>query len=129
MSHALFFSTTDPSAVLNVAISESSDGLLVTWDPPTSPNGILEYTITLDQTNLAMPDVSIPQLTNMTIETDFLFTLSLLPYHLYTVTVTPFTGGGVFEGDADMDSLQTNESSKSLVVIRKHSGVFCHSLH
>jgi hypothetical protein len=104
------FSTTDPSVVLNVAITESSDGLLVTWDPPTSPNGVLEYTITLNQTNLAMPDISLPQLTNVTAETEFPFNLSLLPYHLYTVTVTPFTGGG--EGGADMDSLQTNESSK-----------------
>jgi hypothetical protein len=104
------FSTTDPSAVLNVDITESSNGLLVTWDPPTSPNGVLEYTITLNQTNLAMPDVSLPQLTNVTAETESPFNLSLLPYHLYTVTVTPFTGGG--GGGADMDSLQTNESSK-----------------
>jgi hypothetical protein len=93
-----------------VAISESSDGLLVTWDPPASPNGVLEYTITLNQTNLAMPDVSLPQLTNVTANNSFIFNLSLLPHHLYAVTVTPFTGGG--EGGADMDSLQTNESSK-----------------
>ena len=91
-------------------LTESAGGLLATWDAPLSPNGVLEYTLTLDQTDLARPTTVLPQLTNVTNQTEFSFSLPLPPYHLYTVTVTPFTGAG--EGEADMDSVQTNEASK-----------------
>ena len=99
-----------PSAVLNVAISEISGGLSVTWDAPLFPNGVLLYTVTLNQTDLARPTTVLPELANDTAETEVFFNLTLSPHHLYTVTVTPFTGAG--EGEADMDSVQTNESSK-----------------
>ena len=103
------FTYTVPSAVLNVMLTESTGSLLATWDAPLSPNGVLEYTLTLNQTDLARPTTVLPQLTNVTNQTEFLFSFILPPYHLYTVTVTPFTGAG--EGEAGMDSLQTNESS------------------
>ena len=65
-----------------------------TWDAPLSPNGVLEYTLTLDQTDLARPTTVLPQLTNVTDQTEFSFNPTLSPHHLYTVTVTPFTGAG-----------------------------------
>ena len=79
------------------------------WDAPLSPNGVLQYTLILDQTDLARPTSVLPKLANITAQTDFSFSLTLSPYHLYTVTVTPFTRAG--KGEAGMDSLQSDESS------------------
>ena len=100
---------TVPSAVLNVMLTESAGSLLATWDAPLSPNGDLQYTLTLDQTDLAST-IDFPLVINITAQTEFSFSPTLSPYHLYTVTVTPFTRAG--KGKAGTDSVQTNESRK-----------------
>ncbi len=99
-----------PSAVSNVTVSVMADGLLVTWSEPENPNGELLFNITLAQDDLASMDTILPELSTTTALTESFFSLSLLPYHLYTATVTPFTGAG--GGEEDMGSLQTEEDSK-----------------
>ena len=101
-----------PSAVLNVDLFESVGGLSVTWDEPEEPNGVLQYNVTLTQTNLANPDTPLDVLTNITMETNFSFSLSLPPYYEYNVTVTPFTGGG--KGGMGFDTHQTNEAGETV---------------
>ena len=80
------------------------------WTEPVSPNGRLQYNLTLTQVDLANPGTIFPPLTGVTDQTQFIFNIMLLAHYQYNVTVTPFTGAG--EGEEDTDSLQTAEEGK-----------------
>ncbi len=95
----------------DVNVTELADGILVTWDEPLFPNGVLQYEVTLQRMDLARLENTFPVLVNVTADTELIFIVDILPYHLYTATVIPFTAAPE-RGNPTDDVVQTAEDSK-----------------
>lgn len=108
-----------------MSISLQDAGVFVSWQAPLSPNGVLEYSVTLQGADLARPGNLLPDLTTVTMETSHLFVTPTPPYTQFTATVVPITAAGM--GEAGMDSLTTNQESKLsasfVVVVQKTRSV------
>ena len=88
-----------------------ADGILVTWDEPLFPNGVLQYEVTLQQMDLATPENIFQDRVNVISERELTFSVTVRPYHRYTATVIPFTADPV-RGNPTSDIIQTEEDSK-----------------
>ena len=100
-----------PSDVPIVNVTEDVGGILVMWDEPLSPNGVLQYEVTLQREDLARPENTFPDLVSTTSERNITFDVDVLPYHLYTATVVPFTAAPK-RGNPTNDSHLTAEASE-----------------
>ncbi|XP_038124665.1 phosphatidylinositol phosphatase PTPRQ [Cyprinodon tularosa] len=96
----------------------SSTAIIVSWDPPTEPNGRPYYILTLQEAGIFpnMTSQGIPAV-NKTIRqttTDnvFLFT-RLRKYFPYVLTVTPATGAGPAYNQTSTKYLRTDDDSPS----------------
>lgn len=76
-----------------------------------SPNGELQYNITLRQRDLARHGIVLADLEATAMVRSHLFELSSTPYTMYTATVVAITAAG--SGEAAMGCLQTDEQSKT----------------
>lgn len=92
-------------------VTDLMNGILVTWDEPEFPNGEVQYYVTLQQMNLARPDDELQSFQDTTPQLEFTFSVNVLPYHLYTATVVPFTAAPE-RGNPTTESIQTDEESK-----------------
>ena len=79
-------------------VSSNNTHLIVTWEPPSEPNGIVTYTVQLLETDLL-------QSTTVNITSQEVSELLLIiefvakPYRQYTANVTARTGAGVGESE------------------------------
>lgn len=100
-----------PSDVQNLTVADIAGGILVTWDKPLFPNGDLQYEVTLLRTDLARPEKTFQDLVNVTLKRRLIFPVDILPYHVYTAVIVPFTAAPE-RGNPTNVSIQTNEDSE-----------------
>ena len=86
---------------------------MISWDEPEFPNGIVDYTLALEGTNIASGAVVLNQsvTTNCT---EYLLN-DVQPYSNYTVVITSRTTIG--EGDPVTITFETPEGSKELCLM------------
>ena len=96
-----------PSSAQNVQTTRNNTHIMVTWSPPATPNGIVNYTVEIRETDLLTSQTT-KELDAMVV-TDLFYVLeySVRPYSRYTVSVTSQTAAGM--GETEMDSFDTPE--------------------
>ena len=102
------FSLIAPTAVRNLNYTLGQSSVLITWDEPAMPNGIITYTISIIGEDLI--DGTIVMNSSTTVNSTELFVEAIQPYSTYTVVVTSRTGAG--DGDPVNVSFQTPEAGK-----------------
>ena len=95
-----------------MTVTEVTGGILVAWSEPLFPNGELQYEVTLQRMDLARPENTFQDLVNVILERVLIFHVDVLPYHLYTATVVPFTAAPE-RGNSTSGSHQTDEACES----------------
>ncbi|XP_023694433.2 phosphatidylinositol phosphatase PTPRQ [Paramormyrops kingsleyae] len=90
------------------ALNFSSTAIIVSWDPPVSPNGRVFYHLTLKEAR----DASGNRTDKTTSDTVFLFT-KLKKYTDYVLTVTPATSAGHSENSTTLLHLRTDDDIPS----------------
>ena len=90
----------------DLTLTVNANHLIVTWDVPMTPNGIVRYNVMLSGKNLVnnMPIDINNNSVNVT-ETMYTVAHSSLPYSSYTAMVAAFTDGGF--SPVEVDSEQT----------------------
>ena len=96
-----------PSSAQNVWTINNITHIMVTWSPPTTPNGIVNYTVEIRETNLLTSQTTKEFQAMVVTDLFYVFEYSVRPYSRYTVSVTSQTAAGV--GETEMDSLDTPE--------------------
>lgn len=98
----------------------SSTAVIVSWDPPTEPNGRPYYLLTLQEagifpnmTNQGTPAVN-KTIKQTTTDNVYLFT-KLRKYFPYVLTVTPATGAGPAYNHTTTMHLRTDDDSKIIL--------------
>ena len=87
--------TSEPSAVRELALNVTDNQLIITWETPSIPNGVVSYNLTLSGINLVdMSPITITP--NALTVTDTMYTVdhSSIPYSNYTAVVVAFTSAG-----------------------------------
>lgn len=108
----------DPVSNLTAQIF-SSTAIIVSWDPPTEPNGRPYYILTLQEagrfSNMTSPGAPAVNKTTKHTTTDnvFLFT-KLRKYFPYVLTVTPATSAGAAYNQTSTVYLRTDDDSEFL---------------
>lgn len=95
-------------------LDDNDTHIFITWAAPTNPNGVVNYTVEVQERNL-LDDNSVPAMTVISeVTTDLMLIVSYMlePYSEYTVSVTSQTSAGM--GVAVNDSFQTPEEGKTL---------------
>ncbi|XP_017261076.1 phosphatidylinositol phosphatase PTPRQ [Kryptolebias marmoratus] len=107
----------DPVSNLTAQIF-SSTAIIVSWDPPTEPNGRPYYILTLQEagifpniTSSGTPAVN-KTIKHTTTDNVFLFT-KLRKYFPYVLTVTPATGAGAAYNQTSTMNLRTDDDIPS----------------
>ena len=105
---------TVPSPAQNVSISSNGTHITITWKPPSQPNGVVNYTVLLLETNLVQNTTVV--ITSEEV-TDLLLVVPFMaePYREYVAMVTAQTGAGV--GESAKDMLTTPEGGTILSVL------------
>ena len=97
-----------------MSVSSNGTHITITWEPPSQPNGVVNYTVLLLETDLV-------QNTTVTIAseevTDLLLVVPFMaePYREYVAMVTAKTGAG--PGESARDMLTTPEGGTILSVL------------
>lgn len=106
----------DPVSNLTAQIF-SSTAIIVSWDPPTEPNGRPYYILTLQEAGM-IPNTTSPGTSSVnktikhtTTDNVFLFT-KLRKYFPYVLTVTPATGAGPAYNQTRTMYLRTDDDSE-----------------
>jgi hypothetical protein len=89
-----------------VNVSSNDTHIIVTWEPPTEPNGVVNYTVLLRETDLVQNttvDIASEEVTELSLLVPFVTT----PYREYVATVTAQTSAGA--GESAEDVLMTPE--------------------
>ena len=110
MQYNISFITPAPSPAQNLTVRSNASYIFITWASPDYPNGVVNYTVIVQERNL---------LTNATadIQSEVTATLELLvsyevrAYHEYSISVTSQTGGGM--GGTVLESFLTSQGSTS----------------
>ena len=83
--------------------------VLISWLEPEFPNGIVEYVVSVEGTNIASGAVVLNQSLSTTSSTEYLLN-DVQPFSTYTVVVTSRTAAG--NGDPVTITFDTPEGSK-----------------
>ncbi len=98
--------------MLALALNVTSDQLVVTWQPPSMPNGVVSYTVNISAINLANDQaISIDQSSAVVTETMYSVSHSSVPYSNYTVMVLALTIAGSSDTE-EVVSIQTPEAGE-----------------
>lgn len=121
----------DPVSNLTAQIF-SSTAIIVSWDPPTEPNGRPYYILTLQEAGI-FPNMTSPgtpavnkTIKHTTTDNVFLFT-KLRKYFPYVLTVTPATGAGAAYNQTSTVYLRTDDDGEFLQ-IEAHEEAFMYVL-
>ena len=104
----LFLPTIVPTSVRNLNYTLEPSSVLITWEEPAMPNGIITYAISIIGEDLI--DGTIVQNSSTTLNSTEFLVEDIQPYSNYTVVVTSRTGAG--DGDPVTISFETPEASK-----------------
>ena len=91
--------------------------VVVTWEAPSDPNGVIfAYSVTLQDSDMTVDDSQNES------NTTFISTFdNLIPFSNYTVTVTALTGdNGEIVGEPAMDTFMTDTGSKILELLHTY---------
>ncbi len=86
-----------PSAVVGLALNVTGSQLIVNWNPPSTPNGVvINYNVTLSGINLANSKVIEigPNSAMITMGTSYTMDHTSIPYSRYTAVVFASTSAG-----------------------------------
>jgi len=117
MNSVIFLCSLVPSAVENVTVGINGSGVVVTWDRPLSPNGVLEYAVTLRQEDLATPENTFLPVNGTTQMEEIFFGVETFPYFNYTADVIPSTGAGM--GETTSGFFTTPQDSECHAVLNR----------
>ncbi len=99
-------SRTAPSMPLNLDYSNdtsTSTSVNLTWDMPTSPNGVIEsYTLQIDDVSTISTPVSVPNVTNINGSLTVYTLTGLLPFHTYELVLYALTDRGAGPGSTPL---------------------------
>ena len=89
--------------------SINSTHITVKWDPPAAPNGIVNYTVVIEERNLLTNDLILIFTKNVT-ELELLVEYAVEAYSEYTTNVRSQTSAGI--GETQRVTIQTPEEGK-----------------
>ena len=95
-------------------VSSNGTHITITWEPPSQPNGIVNYTVLLWETDLVRNttiDIASEEVTDLLLVVPF----ATKPYREYVAMVTAQTGAGA--GESAEDVLMTPEGGTSLSIL------------
>ena len=99
---------TVPTAVQLLNITVNGTHVIVNWNAPTDPNGVVSYNVTVSGINL-LDNSSVLTSTTVTIsETEYIIPHTSVPHSEYTAVVVPQTSAGV--GPSETDTVQTSQA-------------------
>jgi hypothetical protein len=104
--------TVAPSPARNLTLDNNDTHIFITWAAPAYPNGIVNYTIELQERSL-LDDANVLATTiqsEVTADLELIVGYTVEPYSEYTVSVTSQTSAGM--GVAVNDSFETPEEGK-----------------
>ena len=96
-----------PSPVLDLTASFNDTHIIITWEPPSAPNGLVNYTVVVQERDLLSDDTNIPVTEVVTTELELIVEYPVEVYSEYTVNVTSQTSAG--EGETETMQFQTPE--------------------
>ena len=97
-----------PTAAQQLNITVNGSHVIVNWDAPTNPNGVVSYNVTVSGINL-LDNSSVLTSTTVTIsETEYIIPHTSVPYSEYTAVVVPQTSAG--SGPDQSDTVQTPQA-------------------
>lgn len=102
-----------PTAVQDVMASFNGTHIIITWSPPTSPNGVLSYLIDIRKRDLLTQQTNIILSALVVTELKFLIN-NPKAFSEYTIDVTSQTNAGI--GVTQIAMLQTPEGGISRVL-------------
>ena len=102
-----------PTAVQQLNIMVNDTHVIVTWDAPTDPNGVVSYTVTVSGINLLDNASVLASTTVIVTETEYTIPHTSVPYSEYTAVVVPQTSAG--SGPSEMLSTQTVQEGDLLL--------------
>ena len=82
--------------------------IFITWAPPQYPNGVVNYTVKVQERNLLTDAIADVQ-SESTAAMELLLRYEIRAYHEYNISVTSQTSAG--PGEAVMESFLTPEES------------------
>ena len=97
-----------PTAVQQLNIMVNDTHVIVTWDAPTDPNGVVSYNVTVSGINLLNNASVLASTTVILAETEYIDPHTSVPYSEYTAVVVPQTSAG--SGPSQTDTVQTPEA-------------------
>ena len=109
-----------PTPAQNLTLDNNDTHIFITWAAPAYPNGIVNYTVEVQERSL-LDDTSVPVTTiESVVTTELELTVGYMPepYSVYTVSVASQTSVGM--GMAVNDSFQTPEGGKKQTCIHVH---------
>ena len=83
--------------------------IAVIWDSPASPNGIVSYSVTIEERDLLTDDTVIVFLQTVT-QLELFVEYEIAAYSNYTISVTSQTSAGI--GDTQIVIVQTPEEGE-----------------
>ena len=94
--------------VQQLDITVNGSHVIVTWNAPTNPNGVVSYNVTVSGINL-LDNSSVLTSTTVTIsDTEYIIPHTSLPHSKYTAVVVPHTSAG--GGPSETDTVQTAQA-------------------
>ena len=102
-----------PSVPQNLTVMLMNSDLIITWDPPSSPNGVVSYEVNITRTDLATGVVDGPGESIIRNDSSRLVELSLCedPFVRYDVSVSASTIAG--ESEAVSANITTDQGGMS----------------
>uniref|UniRef100_A0A3Q2Q8Z4 Protein tyrosine phosphatase receptor type Q n=1 Tax=Fundulus heteroclitus TaxID=8078 RepID=A0A3Q2Q8Z4_FUNHE len=118
--YSIYYTENDPGDPVSNLTAQifSSTAIIVSWDPPTEPNGRPYYILTLQEAGI-FPNMTSPgtpavnkTIRQSTTDNVFLFT-KLRKYFPYVLTVTPATGAGPAYNQTSTTYVRTDDDPSS----------------
>ena len=109
----LLFIILVPSPVQNLTATSNATHIITMWVAPASPNGLVNYTIEIQEINLLTHEITMFE--TMTVsEEALILERQVRPYLMYNVSVTSQTSAGA--GETVMTSFTTPEAGENDVI-------------
>lgn len=120
---AFFFYFLAPSSAQNLTLTNNATYITITWAPPTTPNGIVNYTVEVQERDLLSSDIcsiTMQETSQLTLSVEY----TVKPYSDYTVSVASQTSAGMAE--AVTESFQTPEEGTCMLNVDKMRVIIIH---
>ena len=90
--------------------SFNSTHIVVMWDPPATPNGIVSYRVKIEERKLLSDELVVIYYVQNVTELELMVEYAVEAYSRYTVNVTSQTSAGI--GETQTETIQTPEEGK-----------------